>query len=530
MPINRHLEPGQYQIGEFIFGRYTLFPVEQFDIGGYDVNVQDYQSQSSDELRFGSDTLKPMPIQMTLNALQNFSLPNVIAHLNNPPAELNYDDDRVIGRFIREWRADPVRTKWGELKYLLCCRKDGRVIRVYGRPGKLAVTKLPTHGSVQKLVCEFRRSDTLAYNDFEWFVNLPPDDVLVIPRAEEQGRGDGPSWLRFLLFGPMIHPIIQLGTMTIDLDAEIEAGQVVEISSYPWERRVIRLNDGLSLSASLTSPYLDKLYFYPNTAIELSWNATSILTTENKVDFSTDGFNTTTVWYPVVYSGPGAGTMGLSSGQLKWTDSGNQVRLGTTVTRTPTVTDYQSIKFQLATPAEHSIAEEPCANRAIGRSNAAMTEYVYWDITTYSIQYGYRMGGVDYPLSPKIDYHHIILSLKRILDAAQHFDLFGLISPDNDWEYEVDFGTGAGLLTSSMSINGCYIATFEGSPQDNSVVDANHRLTGVGMRATQRLTGQSTPGPFRYVQVRDNPPEDVAAEVDTQSQVLMLWRDAWQSI
>jgi hypothetical protein len=526
MPTDRHLEPGQYQIGEFVFGRYTLFTVEQFDIGGYDVNVQDYQSQSSDELRFGSDSLKPLPIQMTLNALSNFALPNVVAHMKNPP-EMNFDDDRMIGRFIREWRADPVRTKWGELKYLLVCRKDGRVIRVYGRPGKLAVTKMPTHGSVQKLVCEFRRSDTLAYNDFEWYVSPPHTDKIVIPRSNERVDGDGPSWLRFLLFGPMTHPVITLGKgPPIDLNVTLGPEDVIEISSYPWARRVIRLNDGRSFSADLVSPYLDKLYFYPQTAIELSWTATSINTIEYETDFAT-GIDPA-VWHPIKYLGPGAGTMEAGGGLLRWVDSGNQWRLGTMVTKAPTITDYQAVKFQLATPAEHSVVEEPCANRVIGRSNAEMTEYVYWDISTYNITYGVHLHGTDFP-QKQVDHHVICLTIDQIIKRTLDLDLFGAIMPNNDWEYEVEFGTGAGVLTSSFYINGALIYTWEGSPDDQSFVDENHRLTGVGMRATQRLIGQSTPGPYRYVRVRDNPPEDVANELDL-SRVIMLWRDAWQSI
>ena len=79
---NRNLEAGQYQLGDFIFGRYTWFVVEKFDVGGYDVNVQDFQAVLSDEIRFGSDSLKALPIQLTINALINRTLPHVAALTN----------------------------------------------------------------------------------------------------------------------------------------------------------------------------------------------------------------------------------------------------------------------------------------------------------------------------------------------------------------------------------------------------------------------------------------------------------------
>ena len=171
MTDSRNLEPGQYQIGDFIFGYHTLFKVESFDIGAYDVNVQDFQVPSADELRFGRDTLKPMPIQITINALRNKVLPNVAglgAGFQAKADQLNFEHDRKVGQFGKEWRADEVRGKWGELKPLRICREDGRTVMVYGRPGKLAVPPLGPKGVNQKIVAEYRRSDTLCFSETEW--------------------------------------------------------------------------------------------------------------------------------------------------------------------------------------------------------------------------------------------------------------------------------------------------------------------------------------------------------------------------
>ena len=66
-------------------------------------------------------------------------------------SQLELDTDRQIGQFIREWRADDVRFGWGQLKPLWICREDGRLLRVYGRPGKVAVTRLPHRG--QSRIC-----------------------------------------------------------------------------------------------------------------------------------------------------------------------------------------------------------------------------------------------------------------------------------------------------------------------------------------------------------------------------------------
>lgn len=260
------LQPGQYQIGNFVFGNGTLFSVEQFEILGYDVNVQDFQTPSSDTLRFGSDSLKPLPIQMSINAYQNRTLSNIAALVGSGPG--NFSSDPTILEFLTEWKSESTRQNWGELKPLLFCRDDGTVVRIYGRPGKISVSLLDPNKAYRKIIAEFRRSDTFCYSNSEYVVTAPSS-----PQTVTRTQGNAPSWLRFLLTGPMSTPIIQLGWATIQLSAPIQAGDTVEISSYPWSRRVISLVDGVSYAAGLSGTTLDKLKFDAGVPIALSWNA-----------------------------------------------------------------------------------------------------------------------------------------------------------------------------------------------------------------------------------------------------------------
>ncbi|AVD99639.1 minor tail protein [Mycobacterium phage Cuke] len=523
--VNKNLEPGQYQLGDFVFGFGTLFTVENFDPMGYDVNVQDYQSQLSSEIRFGSDSLKPLPIQIELNAFTNKLMGN-IASLVGDTRELNFENDRQIGQFTREWRADEIRDKWGELKPLLICRKsDGRVVQAFGRPGKLAVSK-PDHEGMRKVVGEFRRSDTLYYNDFEWFLQVRAGEVATVYRPYAMKMGDGDSWLRFILVGPMKNPIIQLGSITINLDHELEAGEVVEISSYPWARRAIRLNDGLSLNAKVTQPYLEKLNFPPNTPIQVSWNATDTNTQVEEVDFSdetntSDGLNLTD-WTATNYVGTD-GHWEIFNGVIRWVDSGNGNRLATSIYKSPTITPYQKVGMTLATPAEGSLlGSEECSNRIIGRSNATGTEYLYWDITYTRCWFGHHKDGVDTILSEIYSLRDTMDIIAQMISAA-FAPIFGYGVPQNDWVYDAEFGTGAGELTSTLKINDHQAVTFEGV--SDLVLPSTNLYTGTGMRSTTRALGQSTPGSVSEWHMRDNSPvpQDISA-------VYMFWRDAWQNI
>lgn len=542
----RNLEPGQYQIGDFVFGQGTLFNVEGFDIGAYDVNVQDFQLPGSDELRFGSDTLKPMPIQITINARKNFVLSNIAGLIGSPSAEtLNFENDRRPGQLAKEWRADDIRGKWGELKPLRICREvDGRTVLVYGRPGKLAVPPLGHKGQNQKIIAEYRRSDTLCYSDFEWYVNLPQSEVLTLVKSEDFDMGNAPSWLRFLIFGPMKHPIIQLGDLIIELDIELAAGEVVELSSYPWQRRCIRINDGISLNARLLRPYLDKLSFDTNSGCEISWTATD-LALENSEVFSTDnGTWTENVWpatlfESIEYSGPGAGTMTVKqlplspSKAISWADSGSDWRWATTLLKQQSLTPYQHIETLIARPAENNLTIDDPVNRIIGRSNNDKSEYLYWDITFNYAWFGYHKDGTDHVLSKRYSIDRLLQELKSLVDNAFELDFSNALRPSDNWWYGADFGSGTGYFGSDLYINGYRIASYKGGA-DLPITFGGTRY-GLGMKATNRALGQATPGPVKKMKMWDNPPEnwnpkEWDSTYELSGRIVMLWRDAWQTI
>jgi len=531
---NRNLEPGQYQIGDFVFGEHTLFNVESMDIGAYEVNVQDFQVPISDELRFGQDSLKPMPIQLTINARRNFLLPNMAALAGgSKAATLNFDSDRRPGEFAKEWRSDEIRNKWGELKPLLICREDGRVVRVYGRPGKLAVPPLGRKGQNQKIVAEFRRSDTLCYSDVEWYTALRANEIVTITRAEDFDMGNAPCWLRFLLVGPMKHPIIQLGSLVIELNAELDIGDVVEISSYPWQRRVVRANDGLSLNAQLLSPYLDKLKFDAESGVELSWTATDINSSVEAIDFSTytDGPIPTADWWVDHAADGGAGDITVTDGLVVFNDSGNETHLVTMVYKTPTVTKYQRLEFRTPTAPEGPLPfyTDEATNRIIGRSNADRTEYLFWEISRNYLWFGYRKDGADHRLK-KWELNRLCQTLKIIWGNLWDSTFGNLFEATDNWIWSSDFGTGAGELSSHLYINNHLFATYNGDDEEElSFFGSQHIYVGQGFKATPRGFGQSTPGTISYLNFRDNPPPEIADSLNV-STIFMLWRDAWQTI
>lgn len=524
----RNLEPGQYQIGDFVFGEGTLFNVEGFDIGAYDVNVQDFQLPGEDEMRFGSDTLKPMPIQITINARKNFVLPNIAGLTQSQLAgELNFDNDPRPGQFAKEWRADDIRGKWGELKPLLICREvDGRVVRVYGRPGKLAVPPFGRKAQNQKIIAEYRRSDTLCYSDFEWYAQVRPGEEVIITRAEDFDMGNAPSWLRFLIIGPMKHPIIQLGSAIIELDIELALGEVVEVSSYPWQRRVIRVNDNISLNARLLRPYLNKLKFDADSGISLSWTATdvNVITSDVQIGAYSDGPLPSSEWLTF-----GDGDVKVVDGELKWIDHGNSVQTFTAIKKEPTSMNYQYVEMELSSPMESSLIEEECSNRIIGQSNDDGTEYTYWDITYTQVWYGYHKDGVDHPITKPKLLNKLLTVLRNIWGDLSQFDFSDIFEPQDNWVYGAEFGSGAGELGSTLRINGVIVDTYDGVGSPVNFVDNQHLYTGIGMRATQRLLGQSTPGPIARMVIRDNQPPGMATAINN-SMIYILWRDAWQTI
>jgi len=198
-----------------------------------------------------------------------------VAAVSGDSRVLNFDNDPNLADLQREWRAEEIMQEWGAIKPLYFCGTDGITRMFFGRPGKFAYQK---HKIIDGLfyICtaEFRRSDTFAFAEQEYFVPFPTKDT---PQTVTLDRGNAPSWIRFLLVGPIDTPVINFGSKEITLHWSIPAGVAVEINSYPWSGRRVVASNGLSLAAYLEmnpDPYLDKLKFPVNTPTLISWTGT----------------------------------------------------------------------------------------------------------------------------------------------------------------------------------------------------------------------------------------------------------------
>lgn len=268
----------QYQIDDIVFGRDTQIPVQKVDIQTYNVNNQDFQVQRSDENRFGIDTLTPAPLVFTMSVLQNYMLDSMAGFSNAPqPDDIFASNNSMLNALAASWKDIPLRLTWGATKPILFCDKFGKVVRIYGRPGKF--THSPRHKDGESWIdvqAEFRRSDTYAHSDDEFYVAssintgiLPnaPD-----PIAASRLDGDGDAWVRMLFLGPMVHPVVTYGNNILELNSTLDAGKVLEVSSYPWSRRVID-SDGINRRTEVIGDtlYLDQIRFYAGQSMNVSW-------------------------------------------------------------------------------------------------------------------------------------------------------------------------------------------------------------------------------------------------------------------
>ena len=265
-PLVYNLIPGQYQIGSLVFGRGTTVPVETFEIKPTDINAQDYQVSRSDEQRFGWDQLKPTTITITFDVLINRLLP--------PYEDLIpgfWDEMPKVRDFQREWRSDDIRQVWGAMKPLYVCGNDSITREIFGRCGQFTYAKNSQYTEVIQCLAEFRRADTLSYTaQEEGEIVLLGDTPTYITAG-----GDSPTWFRILAEGPMTHPIFTIGTQTVELDLTLAAGEVLEISSYPWNRRIVdsnRVNHSADMIGD--TQYLDRLKLPCGVPVPVRWTST----------------------------------------------------------------------------------------------------------------------------------------------------------------------------------------------------------------------------------------------------------------
>lgn len=273
IPIVRNLLPGQYQIDNLVFGKYTTVRVSNFDIKPYDLNSGDFQTSRADEMRFGWDQLKPTTIEITFNVLSNKMRPGHESLLPNFWKEMP-----TVAQFQEAWKSDNLRYDWGEVKPLYVCGKSGITQEIYGRPGHFTYAKDSPYTEDVECLGEFRRSDTSGYSVKE--------KVLTLTNSSRAGTiygtaGNAPSWFRMLMSGPAVKPTFTIsgtmhGSISMGLDYTIAANEVVEINGYPWSRRAVS-SFGTNLAAYLNggSPYLDKLRFESKSNLGVSFNAAS---------------------------------------------------------------------------------------------------------------------------------------------------------------------------------------------------------------------------------------------------------------
>lgn len=273
--VTRNLRPFQYQIADLVFGKYTQYPVLGSKPSSYEINNQDYQVVQSNEIQFGKDTLKAGTIIFTIGVRDNAPVRYLA---NSLPADLVEKSSKLLEALQSEWKADEIRQQFGEVLPIIFCDGYGSVRRVYGRPRKFEYTPKTETSSFHKVTAEFQRVDTVTYSDTEFVVSLVNGDPAVF-HTREGGRAQ--SWYRILLYGPMAAgATINVGVDNFVYNRDILAGKFVEISSYPWQRRVVEGNvDGTGVLISRrrnligNTKYLNVPKLPPNTSISMSWSA-----------------------------------------------------------------------------------------------------------------------------------------------------------------------------------------------------------------------------------------------------------------
>lgn len=256
MSVANPLREGQFMIDGLKFGTGTVYDVSSWDTGGYDVAPGDYQPSRQDNLRFGNDFFVPTAVTWEIACRRNKYLENLAFVPGSRPALAG--GINAVDQLHRIWKADDTRQVYGGVKFVTY-KRDGVERRFYGRPRQFASGARTAKSEWIPIVCNFQRIDTITYAEEE-------RTVATLANAQaDLIRGDGVanSWVNIFIVGPIANPIVTIGTQQIKFPGvAVASGKVINISSYPWERRVIN-SDGLNLRSKLTEPYLDQVYLYP---------------------------------------------------------------------------------------------------------------------------------------------------------------------------------------------------------------------------------------------------------------------------
>lgn len=250
---------GQYKFGDMVFGAGTQCIVSSLEKTGYQVSPGDYSIPMTDEIRFRKDYLQPGTILMTVSAMDNYMLDSV--YEGGPILEFP-SGAKLMEQFMKEWRADEVRNIWGYVKPLTY-RRLGQTRRIYGRPRDIAAPPRRNAMGWYDMVCSYQCVDTVSYSE-EVFgkAGILPTAAGVNPTIISRGDGGAPTWFDIFIVGPIFNPVVDIGPLKLQINYGLPAGEIIQVSSYPWERRAMTSN-GTNIVPRLigTSPYLSEMRF-----------------------------------------------------------------------------------------------------------------------------------------------------------------------------------------------------------------------------------------------------------------------------
>jgi hypothetical protein len=269
--MSRNLRRHQWQIGDLVFGRGTAYPVLGVAIQSYNVTAQDFQVPLSDTVTMGQDTFQAQPITFTIGVRENAPMPYIGGHL---PHDLEERSSKLLDELQFEWKGNDVKQVWGEAKPITYCNGFGSTRQIFGRPRKFGYTSKTETSQFRKVTAEYVRVDTVSYSEVETGASLVNG---ADPVSYTRTNGKESAWYRVLLTGPMTNPLVQVGDNQILLQHTIPAGKRVEVSSYPWSRRIID-SDGNNLRTTLvgSTKYLDQLLIPAGVSVSMSLLATGM--------------------------------------------------------------------------------------------------------------------------------------------------------------------------------------------------------------------------------------------------------------
>lgn len=254
-----HLNEGQWKIGSMIIGKGTQCEITAVEPVSYGIVPGDYSIPMSDEIRFRKDFLQPGVINITVSIMDNYMLDNMY---DGGPIPEFVGADGLMEQLLKEWRADEVRNIWGYTKPLTY-KKIGQVRRVYGRPRDIAAPPRRMRPGWYDVTLAYQRADTLSYSEAVYGLAGIPKTAYGTPGGTvTRADGEAPTWFDMFITGPIANPAITLGPYVIDLNYTLAAGEIAQISSYPWDRRAVS-SAGYNLTSKLInqSPYLSDLRF-----------------------------------------------------------------------------------------------------------------------------------------------------------------------------------------------------------------------------------------------------------------------------